>query len=111
MIKIYDKENRYIRSVESQKELAEFMFDNEYKYPEVYIYINGNKELYRFDDAEFEFSKMDLLRKSEFFHMSKICLMADVDYYLFNLWKNKGIFNLSHEDVEALHMAMDNVCK
>ena len=45
-----------------------------------------------FEDSEFESTKRELLKKSKYFHMSRICALANVDYYSFNLWKNKGIF-------------------
>jgi len=52
-----------------------------------------------------------LLKKSKYFHMSRICALANVDYYSFNLWKNKGIFVLTPKEIDALYDAISDVCK
>ena len=66
---------------------------------------------YTFEDSEFESTKRELLKKSKYFHMSRICALANVDYYSFNLWKNKGIFVLTPKEIDALYDAISHVCK
>ena len=88
MIEIYDLNDKLITRVSNQDQLDEFM-----------------------DDNEFESAKRELLKKSKYFHMSRICALANVDYYSFNLWKNKGIFVLTPKEIDALYDAISHVCK
>ena len=111
MIEIYDLNDKLITRVSNQDQLDEFMDDNELEYPEVIIKENGKKRKYTFEDSEFESAKRELLKKSKYFHMSRICALANVDYYSFNLWKNKGIFVLTPKEIEALYDAISHVCK
>ena len=105
MIEIYDLNDKLITRVSNQDQLDEFMDDNEFEYPEVIIKENGKKRKYTFEDSEFESAKREL------FHMSRICALANVDYYSFNLWKNKGIFVLTPKEIDALYDAISHVCK
>ena len=111
MIEIYDLNDKLITRVSNQDQLDEFMDDNEFEYPEVIIKENGKKRKYTFEDSEFESAKRELLKKSKYFHMSRICALANVDYYSFNLWKNKGIFVLTPKEIDALYDAISHVCK
>ncbi|WP_343093297.1 hypothetical protein [Thomasclavelia ramosa] len=111
MIEIYDLNDKLIIRVSNQDQLDEFMDDNEFEYPEVIIKENGKKRKYTFEDSEFESAKRELLKKSKYFHMSRICALANVDYYSFNLWKNKGIFVLTPKEIDALYDAISHVCK
>ena len=111
MIEIYDLNDKLITGVSNQDQLDEFMDDNEFEYPEVIIKENGKKRKYTFEDSEFESTKRELLKKSKYFHMSRICALANVDYYSFNLWKNKGIFVLTPKKIDALYDAISDVCK
>ena len=43
--------------------------------------------------------------------MSRICALANVYYYSFNLWKNKGIFILTSKEIDALYHAISHVYK
>ena len=111
MIEIYDLNDKLITRVNNQDQLDEFMDNNEFEYPEVIIKENGKKRKYTFEDSEFESAKRELLKKSKYFHMSRICALANVDYYSFNLWKNKGIFVLTPKEIDALYDAISDVCK
>lgn len=111
MIEIYDLNDKLITGVSNQDQLDEFMDDNEFEYPEVIIKENGKKRKYTFEDSGFESAKRELLKKSKYFHMSRICALANVDYYSFNLWKNKGIFVLTPKEIDALYDAISHVCK
>lgn len=111
MIEIYDLNDKLITRVSNQDQLDEFMDDNEFEYPEVIIKENGKKMKYTFEDSGFESAKRELLKKSKYFHMSRICALANVDYYSFNLWKNKGIFVLTPKEIDALYDAISHVCK
>ena len=101
MIEIYDLNDKLITRVSNQDQLDEFMDDNEFEYPEVIIKENGKKRKYTFEDSGFESAKRELLKKSKYFHMSRICALANVDYYSSNLWKNKGIFVLTPKEIDA----------
>ena len=111
IIEIYDLNDKLITGVSNQDQLDEFMDDNEFEYPEVIIKENGKKRKYTFEDSEFESAKRELLKNSKYFHMSRICALANVDYYSFNLWKNKGIFVLTPKEIDALYDAISHVCK
>ena len=101
MIEIYDLNDKLITRVSNQDQLDEFMDDNEFEYPEVIIKENGKKRKYTFEDSGFESAKRELLKNSKYFHMSRICALANVDYYSSNLWKNKGIFVLTPKEIDA----------
>ena len=100
MIEIYDLNDKLITRVSNQDQLDEFIIKE-----------NGKKRKYTFEDSEFESAKRELLKKSKYFHMSRICALANVDYYSFNLWKNKGIFVLTPKEIDALYDAISDVCK
>ena len=106
MIEIYDLNDKLIARVSNQDQLDEFMDDNEFEYPEVIIKENGKKRKYTFEDSEFESAKKGAVEKIKIFHMSRICALANVDYYSLTSGKNKGIFVLTPKEIDALYDAI-----
>lgn len=109
MIEIYNEENEYLISVHTEQQLVGFMYDHELDFKTVIIKENGMSRTITFDEMTILGVKAKVLKYSEYYHMKKICSLADVNYHAFKRWKDGMDKSVSIDEMLRIMKVMESI--
>lgn len=109
MMKIYNENNKYLISVNTEQQLVGFMYDHELDFKSVIIKDNGNARKFTFEEATILGTKAMFLKYSEYYQMKKICSLANVSYQLFECWKESMENSITVDEMRRMMRVMQSI--
>lgn len=108
MIKIYDENYEYVTSVSNECQLSDFVFDHEFDYKYILVKENGITKIFDIEDALYVVTKAKIQKYSDFFQMEKICALSNVDYEVYECWKN-GTHELLKDEITRIRRTIYDI--